>query len=105
MDGDISVMTVGAGDPQFDFVVALVEAMRSATTPLIEASGIDPRDGMSLLSSAGTLFAGIQVGMLIGMGALRTQDRRRAGDVALASFRFGLKLGENRVARETRSVQ
>ena len=87
------------GDPMFEALFVMLDAMREATTPIGEAVFDDPRDALSVIMSAAATFAGIQAGSLMAIGALRTQDRKRVGEAALKNFRQGIDFGLNRGLR------
>lgn len=97
-DEPIKTRVGAAGDPMFDALFAMMDAMREASTPLVETFS-DPRDGISALMSAAATFAGVQAGTLLAMGALKQQDRRRVGETALTNFRQGIDFGLSRAMR------
>jgi hypothetical protein len=87
------------GDPWFELLFAMMEAMREATTPILDQAFDDPRDALSVLMSSAATFAGVQAGTLMATGALRQQDKKRVCEAALKNFRQGIDFGLNRGLR------
>ena len=71
-----------------------ISRFRVALAPIM-AADLDglPRN-QSLAMAAGALFAGMTVGHMIAVGAMKEQDKRRAGQVVLTNFRNGIELGK-----------
>ena len=86
------------GDPMFEALFAMMDAMRAAIVPVMEEFA-DPRDALSVAMSAASTFAGTHAGTLMTIGALRSQDRKRVGEAALANFRQGIDFRRNRGMR------
>lgn len=86
------------GDPMFEACIDAMERMREAVADIVMAQD-DPRDGLSIIMTAGAMFAGVQAGSLMSMGEFRSQDKRRLGEAALHNFRQGLDMGLRRGLR------
>lgn len=98
MEGELKSRVLAEVDPMYQLVIDMVEAMRAATAPLT-AQAEDPRDAMSAIMTAASMFAGAQFGTLLLLGEVRQQDIRRAAEAAARNFREGVKVGTNRAAR------
>lgn len=86
------------GDPMFELCFEAMEAMRQAT--LFVASRMDdPRDAITVVMTAASMFSGMQAGTLLATGALRNQDKARTAAAAATNFREGMKAGQIRGLR------
>lgn len=82
-----------AGDPMFEACFELVEIMRAATAQFMTERFADPRDGLTCLMSAASVFSGAQAGVLMSLGAFKTQDKRRISAAAQVNFKQGIDFG------------
>lgn len=80
------------GDPIFDLCIEAMNRMREATIEIVGRAG-DPRDGLTILMTAASMFGGTMAGTLMAMGELRRQDQRRVVESASHNFREGIKHG------------
>lgn len=94
----LKAKSAAPGDPWFEALFDMMEAMRAAIVPILEGFD-DPRDAYSVAMSAAATFSGSHAGTLMAMGALRSQDRKRVGEAALTNFRQGLDIGLKRGMR------
>lgn len=97
-DESLKVKMGTPGDPMFDACFAMMDAMREALVPHLLGFD-DPRDGLSVAMTAGSMFAGSHAGTLMTIGALRSQDRKRVVDAAIRNFRQGIDFGLQRGMR------
>lgn len=86
------------GDPMFEATIEAVEAMRAATLFTLQRFD-DPRDALTVLLTAASMFSGANAGTLMAMGAFTRQDTRRVVEAASRNFREGMKVGEARAFR------
>lgn len=98
MDSEIQTRMLGPNDPLQGLVMEMVSAMHAIAGPLTQAAG-DPRDGISALMTAASMYAGSQFGTLLVLGAVDQKDTRRAVEAAGRNFREGIKVGLTRAAR------
>jgi hypothetical protein len=76
----------------------MIARMRAALTPMLNRAMTDADEfslTQSLMISASATFAGLTVGHMIALGAMKQQDKARAGKVVTVAFRNGIKLGEH----------
>lgn len=98
MSDEIQTRPLIEGEPLRELVMTMVNAMHEAAAPLIMQVA-DPRDGISALMTAASMFAGAQFGTLSVMGAVKQQDTRRAVEAAGRNFREGIKVGSSKALR------
>ena len=97
-DEPVELRDGALGDPMFNAAIEMMEAMREATTPILERFP-DPRDGLSALMAAAAMFAGAQAGHLIAGGALQLRDRKRVIEAITRNARQGIDVGISRGGR------
>lgn len=75
----------------------IVARFRLAMAPVLNADLDNIHVHQSNMITAAALFAGMTVGHMIAVGAMKEQDKRRAGQLVLTNFRIGVELGKDEV--------
>lgn len=94
-DRPVGLRYGGHGDPMFEVCLDAMNRMRAAVANVVTEAE-DPRDGLTIIMTAAAMFAGVQGGTLLAMGALQNQDRRRMVETAMTNFRQGVEFGLKR---------
>lgn len=82
-------------DPEARAVIEqFVMLMRMALAPIFNGDPDDIPMNQSFAMTAAAMFAGMTAGHMIALGVLQDQDTRRAGQMILANFRNGIKIGK-----------
>lgn len=103
MGNDPENLPKGPGSAEFDAMFELNEAFRAAACDFFDRQ-TDPAVALSIIGSAAAMFAGVQFGQMIAMGALFDQDTRRIVENIAGNARQGIKVGKKRGARIEREM-
>lgn len=102
MTDKIPVLNAMDNPAHRELLEEMIGRMRGALAPMLIAAQNDSDQfqlTQGMMITAGAMFAGMTVGHMIGVGGMKEQDRRRAGQVVLTSFRSAIEIGK-REARQ-----
>lgn len=83
------------GDPDFDRIMTIVQAMLTAAALDQLRDGHDPALHTALTMAAAGVLSGYLGGASIIAGLAHDKDKRRMGEMMLTNFRTGIGLGKS----------
>lgn len=87
------------GDPDFERIIDLVEAMMRGAAADQLRDYVDPAHHSAMTMAAAGVLAGYLAGASIIAGIASDRDKRRMGEMLLTNFRQGIGIGKSNALR------
>lgn len=97
--GPLSRIKASAGDPDFERIITLMQAMLTAAALDQISDDHEPAHHTALTMAAAGVLAGYLGGASIVAGTAHDKDKRRMGEMLLTNFRNGVGIGKSNALR------